>query len=168
MQELKEDHAKTKETLSPWQEYSHLLDQCFTRLQQLQGQCEDLWSSTSQPETQAAFQSVQVSLSSDFGKKVKSLRSVLGLTCVRHSDPAAVAGICQRPAEQDGRRPPCLQGPCGKTGYTGCWFDPIRVPASVPQHLAAAEEDIWKDSKSEGWIIKYGRRFFFKSQALAG
>lgn len=62
VQELKDDQAKTRETLSLWQEYSHLSDQCSTELQQLQGQCEDLWSPTAQRDTGAMLQSVQVSV----------------------------------------------------------------------------------------------------------
>lgn len=78
----------------------------------------------------------------------------------RHWDGAAVAGVRRGPAKQDGGRPACLQGPRGKTGSASCEFDPIRVPASVPQHRAAAEEDIWEGSQFEGNVIKYGRSLF--------
>nr|XP_020459524.1 nesprin-1-like [Monopterus albus] len=59
--ELKEEHVKTGETLSLWQEYSLLSDHCSLHLQNLWHQWEELLSSSSSPErdTQALVYSVK-------------------------------------------------------------------------------------------------------------
>lgn len=58
MQELKDVHMKTGETLRLWQEYSHLSDQCSGQLQKLRQDREEL--SRSSPQ-QAVVHSVEVS-----------------------------------------------------------------------------------------------------------
>lgn len=62
VQELQKDQTKTRETVSLWQQYSHLYAQCSAELQKLQGHCEDLRISAAQPDTRAALQSAQVSV----------------------------------------------------------------------------------------------------------
>ncbi|XP_070706002.1 nesprin-2a [Pempheris klunzingeri] len=58
VQELKDTHMKTGETLSLWQEYSHLSDQCSLHLHKLWRQWEELLRSSPQQHQQAAAQSV--------------------------------------------------------------------------------------------------------------
>ncbi|XP_045916269.1 nesprin-2 isoform X3 [Micropterus dolomieu] len=59
VQELKDEHMKTGETLSLWQEYIHLSDQCSLHLQNLSHQCEGLSRASSQQDTQAVVHSVE-------------------------------------------------------------------------------------------------------------
>lgn len=80
VQQLRDDGAKTRETLSLWQEYSHLSDQCSTELQQLRGQCEGLWISTAQRDTGATFQSAEVSALRS--KQFEGFAAQLGLSGV--------------------------------------------------------------------------------------
>ncbi len=61
VQELKDEHMKTGETLSLWREYTHLSDQCSTQLQRLWHQWEELSRSSPQQDTQAQVRSVEVS-----------------------------------------------------------------------------------------------------------
>ncbi|XP_044023969.1 nesprin-2 isoform X2 [Siniperca chuatsi] len=59
VQELKDEHMKTGETVSLWQEYAHLSDQCSLHLQKLWHQWEGLSSSSPQQDTQAVVHSVE-------------------------------------------------------------------------------------------------------------
>ncbi|KAF1376843.1 hypothetical protein PFLUV_G00215650 [Perca fluviatilis] len=59
VQELKDEHMKTGETLSLWQEYAHLSDRCSLQLQTLWHQWEELSTSSPQQETQAMVRSVE-------------------------------------------------------------------------------------------------------------
>lgn len=61
MQELKDEHMKTGETLSLWQEYAHLSNQCSLHLQELWRQWEELARATPQRDAQAVVHSVEVS-----------------------------------------------------------------------------------------------------------
>ncbi|KAK5852700.1 hypothetical protein PBY51_006550 [Eleginops maclovinus] len=58
-QELEDEHMKTAETLSLWQELSLLSDRCSAHLQTLQLQWEELWRSAPQQDTQATLHSVE-------------------------------------------------------------------------------------------------------------
>lgn len=62
VQELEGDQTKIRETVSLWQQYSHLSAQCSAQLHQLQGHSENLWSSAAQRDTRAACRSAQVSV----------------------------------------------------------------------------------------------------------
>ncbi|KAM7395095.1 hypothetical protein PAMA_006717 [Pampus argenteus] len=61
LQELKDEHSKTGETLSLWQEYTRLSDNCSLHLQRLWHQWEELLTSLLSPQqhTQATVHSVQ-------------------------------------------------------------------------------------------------------------
>lgn len=59
LQKIKDEHKKTGETLSFWQEYTRLSDSSSLHLQRLRHQWEELL--TSQQDTQAMVHSVQVS-----------------------------------------------------------------------------------------------------------
>ncbi|XP_073348713.1 LOW QUALITY PROTEIN: nesprin-2a [Pagrus major] len=62
VQELKDEHMKTAETLSLWQEFTHLSDQCALRLQKLWHQREELSRCSPQQDTQAAVYLVEQQL----------------------------------------------------------------------------------------------------------
>lgn len=62
VQELKDEHMKTGETLFLWQEYTHLSDRCSLHLQTLWHQWEELSTSSPQQDKQAVVRSVEVSL----------------------------------------------------------------------------------------------------------
>ncbi|XP_067338852.1 nesprin-2 isoform X4 [Channa argus] len=53
VQELKDEHLKTAETLSLWQVYSHLSENCSLHLQQLWHQWQEMSSSSLSPEQDA-------------------------------------------------------------------------------------------------------------------
>uniref|UniRef100_A0A3B4YV88 Nesprin-2-like n=1 Tax=Seriola lalandi dorsalis TaxID=1841481 RepID=A0A3B4YV88_SERLL len=59
VQELKDMHVKTGETLSLWQEYSRLSDNCSLHLQQLWLQWEELSTSSPAQDTQTMVASVE-------------------------------------------------------------------------------------------------------------
>ncbi|XP_068433248.1 nesprin-2a [Clinocottus analis] len=59
VQELKSERMRTEETISLWQEYTHLSDRCSLHLQTLGHQWEELSRSSPRPETQAKVQSVE-------------------------------------------------------------------------------------------------------------
>ncbi|XP_059211817.1 nesprin-1 [Centropristis striata] len=59
VQELQDEHVKTGETLSLWQEFTQLSDQCSLHLQTLWRQWEELPRSSPQQDTQAALHSVK-------------------------------------------------------------------------------------------------------------
>ncbi|KAL7388816.1 hypothetical protein ABVT39_021245 [Epinephelus coioides] len=59
VQELKDEHTKTGETLSLWQEYARLSDQCSLHLQTLWHQWEELPRSSPQQDAQAVLHSVE-------------------------------------------------------------------------------------------------------------
>ncbi|XP_034756192.1 nesprin-2-like [Etheostoma cragini] len=59
VQELKDEHMKTGETLSLWQEYTHLSDRCSLRLHTLWHQWEELLTSSPQQDTQTMVCSVE-------------------------------------------------------------------------------------------------------------
>ncbi|XP_078030046.1 nesprin-2a isoform X4 [Epinephelus lanceolatus] len=59
VQELKDEHTKTGETLSLWQEYARLSDQCSLHLQTLWHQWEELPRSSPQQDAQAMLHSVE-------------------------------------------------------------------------------------------------------------
>ncbi|XP_026174095.1 nesprin-2a isoform X2 [Mastacembelus armatus] len=61
LQELKDEHVKTGETVSLWQEYNHLFDTCSSQLGNLWHQWEELSGSSFSPEqdTQAVLYSIE-------------------------------------------------------------------------------------------------------------
>ncbi|CAJ1078355.1 LOW QUALITY PROTEIN: nesprin-2 [Xyrichtys novacula] len=59
LQELKDEDMKTAETLSLWQQYSQLSDQCSLNLQTLRRRWEDLITSSPQEDTEAVVHSVE-------------------------------------------------------------------------------------------------------------
>ncbi|XP_035851599.1 nesprin-2 [Sander lucioperca] len=59
VQELKDEHMKTGETLFLWQEYTHLSDRCSLHLQTLWHQWEELSTSSPQQDKQAVVRSVE-------------------------------------------------------------------------------------------------------------
>lgn len=61
VQQLKDEHVKTAETLSLWREFTHLSDQCSLQLQKLWHQREELSRCSPQQDTQAAVKLVEVS-----------------------------------------------------------------------------------------------------------
>lgn len=63
VQELKDEHVKTRETVRLWHEYSRLFESCSHHLQQLWLQWEELTSSSSSAEqdTHTVVESVEVS-----------------------------------------------------------------------------------------------------------
>lgn len=63
VQELKDEQVKTGQTLSLWQEYSRLSENCSLHLRHLWRQWEELSSSSLAPEqnTQAVIHTVEVS-----------------------------------------------------------------------------------------------------------
>ncbi|XP_035534355.1 nesprin-2 isoform X4 [Morone saxatilis] len=59
VQQLKDEHMKTRETLSLWQEYTRLSDRCSLHLQKLWHQWEEILRSSPQQDTQALVHSVE-------------------------------------------------------------------------------------------------------------
>ncbi|XP_076613023.1 nesprin-2a [Chaetodon auriga] len=59
VQELKDEHMKTAETLSLWQEFAHLSDRCSLHLQELWRQWEELARSAPPQDAQAVVHSVE-------------------------------------------------------------------------------------------------------------
>ncbi|KAM7367651.1 hypothetical protein PAMP_013936 [Pampus punctatissimus] len=75
LQELKDEHNKTGEALSLWQEYTRLSDNCSLHLQHLWHQWEELLTSLLSPQqhTQATVHSVQ-----KLQDAAKDLQSIMG------------------------------------------------------------------------------------------
>lgn len=63
VQEMKDEHTKTAETVSLWQEYNRVSENCSLHLQSLWHQWEELSSSslTAEHSTQAMLHSFEVS-----------------------------------------------------------------------------------------------------------
>ncbi|XP_062293145.1 nesprin-2 isoform X5 [Scomber scombrus] len=89
LQKIKDEHKKTGEILSSWQEYTRLSDSCSLHLQRLRHQWEELLSS--QQDTQAMVHSVQTlqdaaeDLQSSVGDVLASSKPLIG-----HLEPLAV------------------------------------------------------------------------------
>ncbi|XP_071323734.1 nesprin-2a isoform X2 [Trachinotus anak] len=86
VQELKDEHLKTRETLSLWQEYSRLSGNCSLHLQQLWLQWEELTSSSPSPEQDAhtvvdsvgKLQAVAEGLQSSVGDMLEASKPLIG------------------------------------------------------------------------------------------
>uniref|UniRef100_UPI0037E98A37 nesprin-2a n=1 Tax=Semicossyphus pulcher TaxID=241346 RepID=UPI0037E98A37 len=73
LQELKDEHTKTAETLSLWQEYTSLSDRCSLHLQKLRHQSEEISTSSPQQDKEAEARSVE-----HLQKAVEDLQSSVG------------------------------------------------------------------------------------------
>ncbi|XP_041660769.1 nesprin-2 [Cheilinus undulatus] len=84
LQDLKDEHVKTAETLSLWQQYAQLSDQCSMNLQKLRRQWDVLLSSSPQQDTQDVAHSVETlqeaaeNLQSSMGNVLSASKCVMG------------------------------------------------------------------------------------------
>lgn len=73
---------------------------------------------------------------------------------------AAAAGFCWEFAKQGGRCCRGFQGPYWTARPTGCEFNPIRDPGSVPRCPVAGRGHVWKSKKSPGEKVLQNIVFF--------
>nr|XP_046228198.1 nesprin-2 isoform X4 [Scatophagus argus] len=79
LQELNDEHMKTRETLSLWQQYTHLSDRCSLHLEKLWHQWEEVTRSSPQQDTQLVqLQDAAEDLQSSVGDVLEASKPLIG------------------------------------------------------------------------------------------